>query len=336
MSTRYFQWLGFAFCFCLAVLLIYYLATRPQIITSTSTSNSYSEPEVTGAIQPLPDLLRIDSKWASLGKALFHSKLLSKDNSISCASCHMVDYGGDDGFPLSLGVNSQLGERNSPTVLNAVFNFRQFWDGRSNNLAEQVSGPIHNPKEMATNWAQVIAKLEQASEFKQAFLELGSNRINANDIIRAITAYQETLITPGAPIDLFLKGDLQALSEQQKRGYNKFKNFGCISCHQGKNIGGNLYQKLGRLDQHVPADLLQDLGRYQITNIDSDKHVFKVPSLRNVAETAPYFHNGSVETLEQAVTIMAKAQLGRDLAPEDVQDLVAFLQSLSAPVQGGI
>jgi len=335
MSTRYFQWLGFAFVTCLAILLAYYLMTRPKVMASTSTSNSYSKPEVTGAIQPLPDLLNIDTEWVNLGKALFHSKLLSKDNSISCASCHMIDYGGDDGFPLSLGVNSQLGERNSPTVLNAVFNFRQFWDGRSSNLAEQVSGPIHNPKEMDTNWAQVIIKLEQANEFKQAFAELGSPRINANDIIRAITAYQETLITPNAPIDLFLKGNLQALSEQQKRGYNKFRTFGCISCHQGKNIGGNLYQKLGRLDIHVPEDLLQDLGRYQITKAESDKHVFKVPSLRNVADTAPYFHNGSVETLEQAVTIMAKAQLGRQLEQQDVQDLVAFLKSLSAPVQGG-
>ncbi len=316
----------------LATMITYFFSTQPetdsvQILTDTS----YNYTSVQGPIQPIPTTVNVNIQWARLGKALFNSTLLSRDNSIACVSCHLINYGGDDGFPVSTGIDNLTGARNSPTVLNATFNFRQFWDGRSKDLAEQVSGPVHNPIEMGSNWPEVIQKLKQEPQFNRVFLELSPDGVTPSNIIKAITIFEETLITPNAPIDRYLLGDTNALTNQQKRGYDKFIQFGCITCHQGRNIGGNLYQKLGRIDS-VPPYLLDDLGLYEITKKTNDRYVFKVPSLRNIAETAPYFHNGSVRTLPEAVTIMAKSQLGVTLREEDIDDLVELLKSFSGPL----
>ncbi|WP_228710771.1 cytochrome-c peroxidase [Saccharobesus litoralis] len=285
---------------------------------------------VDGPIQPIPRRLKTNIAWVNLGKALFNSPLLSKDNTVSCASCHMVDFGGDDGVKVSTGVDSKQGTRNAPTVLNAVFNFRQFWDGRAADLAEQAAGPIHNPIEMASNWRQVITKLQQDRYFSRTFAELGVKSITEQHIVTAITFFEESLITPNSAIDRYLLGDRTALNAQQQRGYQKFINLGCVTCHQGRNIGGNFYQKLGRLEQ-IPASLRHDKGRALVTGEAQDKYVFKVPSLRNITDTAPYFHDGSINTLEQAVTIMAATQLGKTLSDQDVDDLVALLAAFSAP-----
>ncbi len=328
VQKGYYHGLLGSFLACILVLVGYYFKVTESNSSSEVLEAQYHYQTVDGPIQPLPVLIEANQEWVQLGKALFNSKLLSKDNSISCASCHMLDFGGDDGLPVSLGIENQLGDRNAPTVLNAVFNFRQFWDGRSLDLIEQATGPIHNPKEMASHWDQVIEKLENASEFKQAFEALSPDGVTSSNIVQAITRFEETLITPNAPIDKYLLGDSNALTAQQKRGLEKFVNFGCSSCHQGRNIGGNLYQKLGRID-FVPEELLDDLGRYNITHDEADKHVFKVPSLRNIAETAPYFHTGSITSLEDAVNIMAKAQLGMDLSQDDIDDIVALLKSFS-------
>lgn len=292
----------------------------------------YEYQYVDGPIQPLPKIKSIDHDWRLLGQALFHSTLLSKDNTVSCSSCHMITLGGDDGFALSTGVNNQLGERNSPTVLNSVFNFRQFWDGREQNLALQIDGPIHNPVEMATSWPEVVDKLNADQYFSSAFTAISKQGVTKDNIVKALVTYEESLITPNAPIDRYLLGEKQALTEQQVRGLDKFISFGCSTCHQGKNIGGNFYQKLGRLDD-IPEKLKQDLGRFEFSNDPVDKFIFKVPSLRNIADTAPYFHNGSVATLPEAVSIMAKTQLGMDITEQDKQDIVALLQAFSAPVQ---
>ncbi len=316
----------------LATMVTYFFSTQPepdniQILTDTS----YNYTAVKGPIQPIPTTINVNTQWARLGKALFNSTLLSRDNTIACVSCHLINYGGDDGFPVSTGIDNLTGSRNSPTVLNAAFNFRQFWDGRSKDLAEQVSGPVHNPVEMGSKWPEIVEKLKQEPQFNHVFLELSPDGVTPANIIKAITIFEETLITPNAPIDQYLMGNTNALSEQQKRGYDKFIQFGCVTCHQGRNIGGNLYQKLGRIDT-VPSYLLDDLGLYEITKKPNDRYVFKVPSLRNIAETAPYFHNGSVSTLPEAVTIMAKSQLGVTLSEEDISDLVELLKSFSGPL----
>ncbi|WP_046006523.1 cytochrome-c peroxidase [Pseudoalteromonas rubra] len=289
---------------------------------------SYEPQWVDAAIQPLPRIKQYDVGWVQLGKALFKSPLLSADNTTSCASCHDLYNGGDDGFPVSVGIDQQLGSRNAPSVINAVFNFRQFWDGRSADLTSQLPLPIHNPLEMASNWPQVIGKLNQQPHFVSSFEALSSDGITAENITKAIVAFQMSLVSENTPIDAYLLGDKQALSAKQQRGYRKFVEFGCVTCHQGRNIGGNIYQKMGRLES-MPGELLNDFGRYQLTRNEQDKFVFKVPSLRNVASTGPYFHNGSVAQLSDAIRLMARGQLGLEISDEDVADLEALLHAFS-------
>lgn len=331
MHKLYLTSIGLGLTVSAAITAGYFFATQTDNLKDqTQTNTQYSYVSVDSPIQPIPTIAEIDLEWFYLGKALFNSPLLSSDNTISCASCHLTEYGGDDGFPVSTGVNSKTGTRNSPTVLNAVFNFQQFWDGRSHSLADQISGPIHNPVEMNSNWSEIIEKLKQDEAFQSMFDQVSQSGISKEAIIKAITTFEEALITPNSPIDRYLLGDTEALTAQQKRGYQKFLDYGCIACHQGLNIGGNLFQKLGRIDI-MPAAFASDFGLYEVTGNEEDKHVFKVPSLRNVAETAPYFHDGSVETLEEAVTIMAQVQLGRSLSEEDKADLIALLKSFSSP-----
>ena len=332
MNLSYLKKMSIAFG-CSALLpLGYHLFLTAGQEQAFDIITEYESVQVDGPIQPIPKIVNIDQDWVLLGKALFHSPLLSQDNSVSCSSCHMISLGGDDGFALSTGVSNQKGERNSPTVLNAVFNFRQFWDGREPNLTLQIEGPIHNPVEMATNWPDVVTKLKADSYFASTFAQLSPDAVNKENIVKALVTYEESLVTPGAPIDRYVMGDKTALTAQQVRGLNKFISFGCATCHQGKNIGGNFYQKLGRIDA-IPDKLSQDLGKYEFSKDPADKYVFKVPSLRNVAETAPYFHNGLVESLPEAVNIMAKSQLGMTISESDNRDIVALLHAFSAPVQ---
>lgn len=332
MYASYFKRIVLAFCCCTVLPIGYHFWLLPEQGEHVDVKTEYDYVYVDGPIQPLPKIKTIDHDWRLLGQALFHSTLLSKDNTISCASCHMITLGGDDGFAVSTGVNDQLGQRNSPTVLNAVFNFRQFWDGREQNLALQIEGPVHNPVEMATSWPEVIAKLKADPYFLSAFKNISRLGVTKPNIVKALVTFEQSLVTPNAPIDRYLLGEKQALSQQQIRGLDKFIRFGCATCHQGKNIGGNFYQKLGRLDE-IPVKLKLDLGLYEFSKDPADKFTFKVPSLRNVAETGPYFHNGSVATLSEAITIMAKTQLGMDISTQDNEDIVALLQSFSAPVQ---
>ena len=333
MHTRYHTSLVFAIFACSLVPLSLYFLSGEQSTKDLDAEQKtvYHFEKVDGPIQPIPRKMEIDTRWVNLGKALFHSPLLSENNTISCSSCHLIDFGGDDGFPVSTGVNNAKGVRNSPTVLNSSFNFRQFWDGRAGSLSEQISGPVHNPVEMGSSWAQIVEKLNSDSYFRKAFLSLSLQGVTRENIVKAITIYEESLITPDAPIDRYLLGDKNALTKQQQRGLEHFINHGCSTCHQGTNIGGNLYQKLGRVNA-IPEILIQDPGKYQITNQEQDKNVFKVPSLRNVADTGPYFHNGAVDTLPQAVRIMASSQLGRELPEHEIEDIVALLHAFSSKV----
>lgn len=315
------------------ISIIYWFYSKPVTITPyEKIETSYTNQFVDGPIQPLPLIKSIDKNWVQLGNALFHSPLLSEDNTISCASCHLINKGGDDGFSVSVGIKSRIGKRNSPSVLNASLNFRQFWDGRNVTLNEQLVGPIHNPAEMGSNFTQIIKKLKADPTFNKAFNKLDINGVTKENIILAIATFEESLITNNSPIDLFLLGDGNALTKQQKLGLDKFQRFGCITCHQGRNIGGNLFQKIGRIDK-VPPQLLEDKGRYNVTNDINDLHVYKVPSLRNVALTAPYFHDGSIETLPEAVKLMAQMQLGLELSVQDVEDIVALLNAFTGSVQ---
>jgi cytochrome c peroxidase len=278
-------------------------------------------------ITPLPTKIDVNQKKAALGKALFFDPILSKDGTISCASCHNLAEGGDDGREVSVGINGQKGTINAPTVLNAVFNFRQFWDGRAKDLKEQVAGPIENPVEMGNSFENLIKSL-QNSAYRRSFHEIYKEGITKDSICDAIAEYEKQLVTYDSPFDRYLRGDKEAISKEQKEGYALFQSKGCIACHHGINVGGNMYNKFGI----IIASNDSNLGRYHVTHNESDKYFFKVPSLRNVADTAPYFHNGSVKSLKEAVYYMAKHQLGRYITKQEIEKIVLFLHALSGRV----
>lgn len=280
---------------------------------------SFGEP-----IQPIPMSLKTDAKKVLLGKELFSDTLLSRDNTISCASCHDLSAGGDDGLRFSFGIEGKQGNINSPTVYNAVFNFRQFWNGRAKDLADQASGPIENPVEMGNTFENLIPVLEK-SHYKKQFALIYKDGITKANIVDAIAEFEKTLITPNTPFDLYLKGDENAITQEQKEGYELFKSKGCISCHNGVGIGGNLYNKFGVMKETAS----KRTGRYEVTKRERDKYYFKVPSLRNVALTAPYLHDGRYENLEDVVKFMSRYQLGQIVKQDEIDKIVSFLESLS-------
>lgn len=290
------------------------------------------------AISPIPLSVKVNTAKAKLGKALYFDKRLSADNSISCSSCHEISKYGTDLRRFSTGINGQLGERNSPTVLNSRYNFTQFWDGRAKSLASQALVPVINPVEMGmTSWDEVISKLKDDAKYKKSFASVFGAEMSADSITDAIAEYEKTLITPNSPFDQFLRGDTKAITAKQKRGYQLFKSYGCVACHQGKNVGGNMFQKLGVLKDIVleGGTLSNDLGRYNVTRNEWDKRVFKVPSLRLAVKTPPYFHDGSAATIEDAVGVMILFQLGRAVPEADKNAIISFLGSLVGELPKG-
>ena len=263
----------------------------------------------------------------ALGERLFFEKRLSVNNTQSCNSCHNITNkaGGVDGMPTSQGALGGFGGRNSPTVLNAGFHSAQFWDGRAANLQAQAKGPILAAGEMAMpSAAAVVAKLKSDSEYVQLFSAAFSDGITYDNVAEAIAAFERTLITRDRFED-FVNGDASALSAEEQQGLQTFMASGCVGCHSGATFGGKAFMKVGVVNPY-PTD---DLGRYNITKNESDRYVFKVPSLKNVALTAPYFHDGKVATLEEAVEKMAYHQLGQNMSNEDVNSITAFLKTLS-------
>jgi len=278
-------------------------------------------------ITPLPQDFKYDKEKAALGKILYHDSRLSGDNTISCASCHILNEGGDDNIALAVGIDGKVGTRNSPTVLNSRYNFKQFWDGRAKDLQEQAEGPVLNPIEMNSSFKEVIRKLSQDQQYKEIFNKIYSDGITTMNITDAIAEFEKALVTPNARFDQYLRGDKNALNTTEKEGYELFQSYGCISCHNGVNIGGNLFQKIGVVKNFTVS--AHEFGRYAVTKNEQDKFVFKVPSLRNIDLTAPYFHDGSVKSLKEAVTIMLDHQVGIALDEKDIDKIVAFLKTLT-------
>ncbi len=288
------------------------------------------------ALLPLPAVAAPVAAKVELGRRLFFERRLSRDDSIACASCHDFSRGGADRLPTAVGIGRKAGTVNTPTVFNAGLNFVQFWDGRAASLEEQAAGPVHNPIEMGSNWAEVIGKLQQDSGYRNAFHELYPEGISGAAIVDAIASYERTLQTPNSRFDRYLRGDNAALNERERLGYRRFLDYGCASCHQGVLIGGNMYQRFGVIGDFFKdrPPKKEDLGRFNVTGRAEDRHVFKVPGLRNVAVTAPYFHDGSALSLEEAVIVMGRYQLGRELAGDDVAAIAAFLRTLTGEWQG--
>jgi len=283
-------------------------------------------------VQPIVERVKYDPAKARLGFVLYHDNRLSGDNTLSCASCHNLATGGVDNKKVSDGINGQKGGINAPTVYNAVFNIRQFWDGRARDLQEQAGGPPLNPVEMGSkSWEEIIAKLNADADLKASFTAVYPDGFSAETITDAIAEFERTLLTPDSPFDLYLKGDENAVSAEVKEGYQLFKENKCATCHVGQAMGGQSFEYMG-----VVADYFADRGgeqtdadqgRYNVTKREADRHKFKTPLLRNIALTAPYFHDASAATLEDAVKTMLKYQVGKTLDEAAVGKIVSFLKA---------
>jgi cytochrome c peroxidase len=302
--------------------------------------------EVLPAKPPVPAGNPMTSAKIELGKKLFFDPRISKSGTLSCNSCHNVMLGGEDNRPNSMGHEGQKGGRSSPTVWNAAFMSVQFWDGRAKSLEEQAKGPLTNPIEMAmSNHDEVISRLRKIpgyfEEFKKTFPKEVKTvaDMNIDQVAMAIASYERTLISGNSPYDQFMKGKKSALSASAQRGMKTAQEAGCMSCHMGSNFAGPALPEGAGFYQKFPVypgseyekkyDLLKDKGRFEVTKAEQEKHFWRVPTWRNIALTAPYFHNGSVKTLDEAVRVMAKTQLNKDLSAEQVNDIVAFLESLT-------
>lgn len=279
-------------------------------------------------IQPLPlEVNDIDMNKAKLGLLLFNETSLSKDGTVSCNSCHDLSLGGADSRKVSIGIEKKKGNIQSPTVLNARYNFKQFWNGRANSLKEQADGPLHNPVEMAMTRKKVESFLNHSDLYTKLFYDIYHEKpITYEQAIDAIVEFENTLITPNSRFDQFLYQKIE-LSDDEASGYRLFKTMGCITCHNGINIGGNSFQKYGLMIP-IPHEM-NTPDRYAITKNERDKNMFKVPTLRNIEYTAPYFHDASSKTLVEAVKKMGYVNLGIALNEDEVRQLVAFLKSLS-------
>ncbi len=290
-------------------------------------------------VRPIAEPTDIDARKALLGYALYHDARLSVDNTVSCASCHGLSTAGVDNKQYSEGVEGQKGGVNAPTTYNAVYNFVQFWDGRAGTLAEQAAGPPLNPVEMAsTSFDEIVAKLEKDRAFAAAFEAVYPDGLNQTNITNAIEEFERTLVTPNSAFDKWLKGDDTALTEEELRGYELFKKYDCATCHVGANLGGESYELMG-LRRHYFAErglplTEEDNGRYKQTMEERDRHRFKVPGLRNVELTWPYYHDGTRATLSEAVADMAIYQSGVELTEDENAAIVAFLRTLTGEFEG--
>lgn len=340
-------------------LMQYYLAHWGSSLTSTKTDmvlawvkqhreqfypNTLAADEFKNEpVRPIPDSLAVDARKVALGEALYHDTRLSGDGTVSCATCHGINTAGVDNKQYSEGIKGQLGGVNAPTSFNACFNFVQFWDGRAATLAEQAGGPPLNPVEMGSaSFDEIAARLSADADFTARFKAVYPEGLNEQTITDAIAEYEKTLVTPNSPFDRYLKGDKQALTAEQVEGYALFKEYNCATCHAGVNMGGLSYELMGKRadyfkDREINAKsglTDADNGRWAQTKVERDRYRFKTPTLRNVALTWPYYHDGSVPTLDKAIDMMARYQVGREMPAADVQKVQSFLQALTGELKG--
>ncbi|WP_193162462.1 cytochrome-c peroxidase [Microbulbifer hainanensis] len=311
------------------------------ILITTICNASAEQSQILPTKAPEPEDNPSTPAKVELGKMLFFDPRFSSTGTVSCNSCHNLMEGGDDSRQVSMGVHGRTGGRSAPTVWNAAFHSVQFWDGRAATLEEQAQGPMVNQVEMGmTTLDEAMDRIRSipgyAPYFEKAF---GKDSMNADNAAKAVAAFERTLITPNSPYDRYLKGDKGAMTEQQVRGMKAFTDNGCIACHSGpvfdgphNPLGTGFYAKFPSYTDSPEVKkyhLMDDLGRYEVTKKEQDKHMFRVPTLRNIALTAPYFHNGSINSLNETVRVMAKVQLNEDLSETDISDIVAFLNALT-------
>ena len=311
------------------IALLWQQLQPAQIVMPTlpdpTTTSWQNEP-----IQPIPLHVALDTNKVKLGEKLFADTRLSMDHQVSCLSCHRLNQGGADRQARSIGATGVQMQVNTPTVFNVAYNFRFSWNGRFETLEAQIEGLNQNV--MGLSWEQITTKLQQAPDYVQLFKTIYADGITLLNVVDAIAVYERSLDTPNSRFDQFLRGNFAALTVEEKEGYRLFKSYGCVSCHQGVNVGGNLLQKFGVIgDYFIDRGNITaaDYGRYNVTGSENDRFVFRVPSLRNVATTPPYFHDGTAQTLEKAIAVMAKYQLGRPLSKEHIRRIAQFLNTLT-------
>ncbi len=337
------QFLKFTITRCLIIFMIHNVVIPAIIIAGGLIDMGYGsrgesmlgeQARSSEPIQSIPVNFDYDRAKVELGKKLFFEPRLSKSGWITCNSCHNLSTGGVDNLPSSIGHKWFFGPINSPTVLNSRFNLTQFWDGRAKDLKEQAGGPIENPIEMGSNHELAVSVLQSIPEYVQWFSEVygqtelyEDEKITIDQVTDAIAAFEETLTTPNSRFDFWLNGYDEYITESEKEGYDIFKDKGCISCHNGVGVGGNSYQKFG-VAKPYDKDT-HTLGRYNVTKEEKDKYVFKVPLLRNIELTSPYFHDASTYDLTEAVNTMSEYQLGISLSESETSKIVEFLRTLT-------
>ena len=308
-------------------------ARKNNYVSPTVAEEFANEP-----VQPLVAFIPTDSAKVALGFDLYHDTRLSGDNTISCATCHGLNTAGVDRKQYSEGIHGQFGGVNAPTVYNAALNFVQFWDGRAADLKEQAAGPPLNPVEMGSaSFDEICAKLAEDKELSKRFLEVFPEGFTESTVTEAIAEFEKTLLTPSR-FDKYLSGDKNALTAEELEGYQLFKDNKCATCHVGINLGGQSYEYMGIKENYFDyrgTGLTDgDNGRWSVTKNESDRHKFKTPTLRNVMLTTPYMHDGSIQTIEDAIQVMHEFQIGRHISDTETAKIVAFLNTLTGEYNG--
>lgn len=317
----------------LLLVLLCVSASEPIRTGIGDRSDILSEEPIT----PIEAEPRPDTDKTALGERLFHDVRLSGGNDVSCASCHQLALGGDDGLDRSLSPSGTALEFNSPTVFNVSLNFRLNWRGNFRTLEEQNEAVLLDHTLMNTSWQELLPKLNADADYARRFARVYGGPPDRASVLDALAAFQRSLTTPNARFDRYLRGEHAAITAEEARGFELFKSYGCSACHQGANVGGNLFQRFGIFADPFAeggGSRRADLGRFAITGRESDRRVFRVPSLRSVAVTAPYFHDGRTASLNDAVRIMARSQLGRELTEREIRAIVKFLRTLTGEYRG--
>jgi cytochrome c peroxidase len=311
-----------------AVALLALLWAPVREARATEPTVDCPSPRRSEAVAPIRVARDLDPRKVALGRRLFFDKRLSGDETLACATCHDLAKGGADGLPKAIGIGRREGTRNTPSVLNAALNFRQFWDGRARTLEHQALLPVETPYEMGANLSSVIARLNGDRELVETFRAVYGTGPTKEAMADAVAAFERSLPRPSR-FDRWLCGDDGALDDWEKYGYEVFSSYGCVACHQGAAIGGNMFQRVGAMTQEAETDAAEDLGRYSVTRRKKDRGLFKVPSLRNVASTAPYMHDGRIGDLRSVIAIMGLYQLRIELSAVEIEAIAAFLHTLS-------
>jgi cytochrome c peroxidase len=319
-----------------AIIFMAVIALMLSVRLTIGLTIVHSDQQLQDKITPIEDSPELDPRKLDLGGRLFADTIMSGKGRLACATCHDLKTSGTIGLKRTIGYEGRVHRFNAPTIFNVANNYRLGWRGNFTSLTFQNEQILLDANIMANSWDSLLKRLKMATNYNRDFLAIYGQEPSKDNVLDVLTTFQRSLATTGSRFDQYLQGSQDALSSTEKRGYRLFQDYGCISCHQGSNIGGNLFQKFGIFASPPGGDPTSDgdLGRFTTTRNEKDRGYFRVPSLRNVAVTAPYFHDGRAATLDEAVRVMAQTQVGQDMSKEDIDAIVQFLTSLTGNYKG--